>query len=150
MPGKKKHSIFGAGGGCATAFYLARGQDVFSIAVESGGGFVGGYIGGRLPDWVEPALHPGHRSVAHAVIPAGGTLSWMGSKLLSTQMLLREHANRCRSRRKTANDDIESFLWWLAEVALRFMAGAVAGLVVGYTTHLVLDSVTPRGLPILA
>lgn len=71
MPGRQTHVAVGilAGGGFAA--YRAREQEQLSTFLEAVGGAIGGYIGGRLPDIIEPALWPGHRQFVHSVAAGG-------------------------------------------------------------------------------
>jgi len=150
MANRRAHSIVGAAFGGTTAFVLARDQDPGHRLMESLGGALGGAWGGRLPDLIEPALHPGHRSVAHALAPAGIAGAAVVPRLRAGQQHVRERAGRCRARRDTATNALKQFLWWLAEVACRIAAGAMAGVAAGYASYLLLDAGTPRGLPLLA
>jgi hypothetical protein len=45
---------------------------------------------------------------------------------------------------------VEQVARQLFEMVLRLLAGFVAGLLAGYASHLALDAVTPKGLPIFA
>jgi hypothetical protein len=38
----------------------------------------------------------------------------------------------------------------LLEMLFRLLAGFIAGLLAGYASHLALDALTPKGLPVLA
>ena len=71
MANRRAHTFAGAAFGGTTASLLARDQGPGHRLLEALGGALGGTWGGRLPDLIEPALHPGHRSVAHALVPAG-------------------------------------------------------------------------------
>jgi hypothetical protein len=42
------------------------------------------------------------------------------------------------------------FLYWLAEMLWRLAAGCLNGLQAGYASHLALDALTPRSLPLIA
>ena len=75
--------------------------------------------GATAPDLIEPALHPHHRGVAHSLL-AGGSV---GKAL---------HFVHGGSGHFTATE----------QFVLSFLA-------VGYLSHLVLDGLTPRGLPLV-
>ncbi len=78
---------------------------------------VGGVFG-LLPDLIEPASHPNHRSLFHSVAALAG-LMYVGSRVLSSSL------------DKKAKSGITVML-------------------ASYTTHLLLDLMTPKGLPVLA
>ena len=150
MANRRAHSIAGAAAGGTAAFLLARDQGAPLHLVEALGGVIGGVVGGRLPDLIEPALHPGHRSVAHALVPAGLAGATVAPRLRRAQQPVRQWADRCRARRDAATGTLEQLLWWLVEMACRLAAGAMAGVAAGYASHLLLDAGTPMGLPLLA
>jgi len=90
MANRRVHSVAGAAAGGMAAFLLARDQGTQHHLVEA----LGGVMGGRLPDLIEPALHPGHRSVAHALIPAGLTGTTVAPRLRRAQQAVRQWADR--------------------------------------------------------
>jgi hypothetical protein len=55
-----------------------------------------------------------------------------------------------RAARARVTTGLESLWNALLSVLWRFLAGAVPGLLAGYASHLVLDAVTPAGLPLIA
>ena len=150
MANRRTDSLVGAAASGATALYLARDQEPSLQLVETVGGLIGGAVGGRLPDLLEPALNPGHRSVAHAIVLAGVAGATFAPSLHRTRQHSREWADRCRAWRDAATGTLEQILWWLAEMACRLAAGAMAGIAAGYASHLLLDAGTPMGLPLLA
>ena len=150
MANRRAHTIAGSAFGGTTAFLLAHDQDPGHRLLEALGGALGGAWGGRPPDLIEPALHPGHRSVAHALVPAFATGAAGVPRLRVGQQHVRRRADGCHARRDAATTTLEQLLWWLAEMACRIVAGAMAGAAAGYVSHLLLDAATPRGLPLLA
>ena len=109
--------------GClsATAFYLAL-VEVPENPLELVMMFGAVYFGGRMPDILEPATNPNHRAFLHSV--AILLLIAYGIKLLIDWK---------------PQDD-----WQRLGKGLLIAAG------VGYISHLVMDGMTPRGLPLLA
>jgi len=121
MPNAKAHAGIGMAAGAFTYLgacaYYKRDVDIF----ELGGSALLGIAFAALPDILEPALNPNHRSTAHSVlilILAIVFLVWF-----------------CSDK----NSERQEFVK---------IAAAVAGI--GYVTHLISDSCTPKGLPICA
>lgn len=77
----------------------------------------GSTFGSLLPDMIEPATNPNHRSIFHSVL--------FGSILTGNLI----------HNRNAKPDDI-----------LKMVINSISA---GYLSHLVIDSTTPRGLPIV-
>lgn len=147
MPNQATHEVVGAASGAA--FTLLRVSDAPTphAFAEVLGGAVGGWVGGLLPDVLEPATTPNHRKLAHSVV-VGGALTL--ARLAEWQAACRTEARSCVARalvlavgsdaRHRAERD--ALVW-------RFLAGILAGLVAGYASHLLLDAGTAKGLPLL-
>ena len=105
-------------------------------------------MAGSLPDILEPALTPNHRSVAHSVA-TGYVVAAV--KVDEWSSYCRERAEDYRHRQlQQVLDPIRRTLYWLAEMFWRFAAGCLNGLQAGYASHLALDMFTPSGLPLVA
>lgn len=80
-----------------------------------------GLAGGKIPDLLEPALHPNHRKFFHSVLFAAGVVQ-----------------------------AVRKLYEWKPETnqqkILRFLMLALAA---GYLSHLLLDSLTPKSLPMI-
>lgn len=70
MANRAAHLTVGTVTGLGLAGYLARNEAPVAFATETAGGAVGGAIGSLTPDWIEPALHSWHRSIAHSCTAA--------------------------------------------------------------------------------
>jgi hypothetical protein len=66
------------------------------------------------------------------------------------QAQLRAEASRRASLRQPAVTSFERFWQVLVEILCRLGAGALAGLLAGYGSHVALDAFTPASLPLLA
>jgi inner membrane protein len=100
------------------------------------GGAAAGLVTSALPDVLEPATHPGHRGVAHSVAALG---TGVGLGLPA--------AHRFQDRvARASGDETDPVKRFMAQ----FCAGAAAGAVAGYGSHLLLDATTPRSLPLIA
>ena len=75
MPNRDAHAVVGTCAGVGLAAYRGQKQESVNRLLEAIGGGIGGYIGSRLPDIIEPALWPGHRQFAHSVT-AGSSVAY--------------------------------------------------------------------------
>ena len=148
MPNGKAHMIVGGLTGTATAAVLSRNENGWDFALEVLGGAGAGAIGGKLPDSLEPALHPHHRAFFHSLAAGGATTAATRKWLCAAQGRLRLEAKEQRAL-MDETDGFEAFLHWLFWVGLRLLSGATAGFTTGYLSHLALDASTPMSLPLL-
>jgi len=149
MPNKNTHVFFGTAAGAIYASSLSRDQETNYRIFEFIGGCLGGYVGSRLPDIINPANHSGHRAFAHSYLI--GTVSAVSANEMTSLwvMTLREMADyfkHCRHNEPTS--DIHKDLCLLFEILMRIMAGIGPGLFAGYISHLALDATTQRSLPL--
>ncbi len=147
MPKRVTHEIVGAASGAAFALFRVSDAPTSHALAEVLGGALGGWMGGALPDILEPATTPNHREVAHSVV-AGGALTL--ARLAEWQATCRSEAKGCDARALTfaLGSDARQRAEWDG-LGWRFLAGLLAGFVAGYASHLMLDAVTPKGLPLL-
>ena len=136
------------GGGAAA---LAA-RDVYGVyyLAELAGGVVGGGVGAFLPDRIEPATSPRHRSIAHSFTTAVGGTAIVAPRITPWQERARERAAQHRAAAASSADGWTRFWNELLAVFWHFVAGFTAGLPTGYLSHLGLDAFTPAGLPVLA
>ena len=113
-----------------------------------GAGLVGPYFG-MLPDVLEPAHHSFHRDIAHSVSTAGAILTAARHKMGLWEAFWRRHADNFAAQRANTTG-AEWAILLIAEMVCRMLAGAAAGLAAGYLSHLVLDALTPRSIPLLS
>ena len=81
----------------------------------------GGAIAGELPDILEPAFSPNHRSHLHSVT-TGLTLSYVATQIPTSGML------------QSVDSDTKAI---------------AVGVVCGYVSHLLADGTTRKGLPVI-
>ena len=75
MPNRPIH--LATSGPIGAAFDKAPANNNLQRLQESVGGALGGLLGVALPDIFDPPLHPGHRAMAHALIPvSAGAAAW--------------------------------------------------------------------------
>lgn len=148
MPGRKVHTAAGAIVGGAYAWHKARGESDGNRLVETGAGILSGALAGRLPDILEPARSPNHRGIAHSLV-AGYAVTAV--KLDDWSNSCRQRAEHFRQMQLLPNaEPVAQLLYWLAEMFWRIAAGCLNGLQAGYASHLLLDALTPRSLPVVA
>lgn len=94
------------------------------------GATLGGVVGSRLPDWIEPASWPGHRAIGH---------SWaaLGIVAVGANKLVERGQARCRAaaweweRRALEAEGLArlgyQLLTWLAHALAGFLRGLQAG-----------------------
>jgi hypothetical protein len=157
MSDGKTHRLVGAGTGAVFAGFRAKQQKNHHWWAEVAGGALGGYIGGQLPDLLEPAISSWHRDVAHSCT-AGGAIIAMGNALAAFEAACRENAEKCTALQMEQHGNtfvfvpanpISRLLLSLFELLWRVAAGFANGLAAGYVSHLALDYATPRSIPLL-
>ena len=148
MANGKTHLAVGiASGGAYAALARNRTQDNDWL-LDLLAGMVGGYIGAKLPDILEPATSSWHRDFFHSFAVGAGTVAytpgWLGQveehahqQIVQNQLNLRWISDP-QQRTKTEI----SILFW------RFLVPFLRGLIAGYVSHLALDATTPRSLPL--
>ncbi len=148
MPNGKVHKLVGAGAGAGVGYLCARSEEPADRLIETVGAVLGGYWGGQLPDILDPATSPNHRSHGHAVLPNSGILAWYIQNAPRWQEDLRARAREFGQRVEESEAWLTRLFWALAEIMTRMLSGAVAGLPAGHTSHLLLDLTTPMRLPV--
>jgi LexA-binding, inner membrane-associated putative hydrolase len=149
MPNRDVHLQVGAASGVAYAAYHAWGQPGPYVLAEAAGGLVGGIGGGLLPDWIDSPCSPRHRAEAHGMSITGTVGYFMNQQLPQWQVNLRAEAQRYAQLRAASPTLLPQIGYGALEFILRFLSGLLTGLLAGYASHLALDSLTPRSLPIL-
>lgn len=144
MPNRDLHRPTGVILGFSASLLLASHARSPRPGLEALAGAVGGWIGGALPDWIDPADSPNHRSAGHSVLGAGSVLVFSIVRLRSWQCWFRRQAEAAQTR-ATA----EGQSWSLESTLYHALAGFIAGVIAGYIGHLADDAGTPFGLPIL-
>lgn len=150
MAGGKGHAYFGAlSGAVASVWAQPAGTSGALVAAELMGGMVGGKFGARLPDIFEPATSSHHRKFFHAVVPAGITIQKGVMGVLELRNRLRQRAQALVRALADETDPSKRAESWLWAMWFSFLAGIVVGAPAGYLSHLALDALTPRGLPLI-
>ena len=118
MPNAKTHMLVGAGVGLTAAFLDSNKHPTSHNVVVAPA--VGAFMG-KLPDILEPALHPNHRQFFHGVTVL---------TLLSAGLL-------------------KAYQWSPEEPFEKFIRGLMLIGGTAYLSHLLLHMTTPKGLPLL-
>lgn len=143
------HRRVGFVAGGATAWCAASGQPTHLRVVEAIGGALAGIVGAVAPDRIDPATSPRHRSLGHGLLPIGAAGFWAIRNLKRWQDWLRAQAQRFQQELDVERDGGRQVLLLLAVVACTLAAGAVAGFIGGYLSHVALDALTPASLPVI-
>jgi hypothetical protein len=135
MPNRNTHVTVAVIAGVAATLHYTRNESSENRAVELLGALIGSYVGGRLPDVLDPPTSPLHRSYAHgglavAAIAAAEVEKWCRA--------CRLEAVQCAALGRSAD-----------RFFLLLLAGFLTGLRFGYGSHLALDALTHRSLPLL-
>ena len=136
MPNRDVHVKVGVGSAIcatvATAIVLDEKLTFEEMLLRVLGASIGGYMGARVPDIIDPSSRgPNHRSIGHGVVSNGTLYAFSKDKFLDTRKKL---SNETEQRKRLFN---------------QFIVGAMEGFVTGHASHLVLDSRTPKGLPLV-
>jgi hypothetical protein len=143
---------------------LSIGQKIRSLSnflVAAVGGAVGGNFGSAIPDYFEPAISSWHRGTGHSCA-AGAMILSANAVLSEWENYFRAKAERCKAIPTSPiqcsqgtmfvcapPNPLEQLFSTLAELFWRFLAGLLNGVSAGYVSHLVLDAVQPRSIPLL-
>jgi membrane-bound metal-dependent hydrolase YbcI (DUF457 family) len=149
MASRTAHDVAGALAGGAVAAVSARDQTPLFKVAELVGGTLGGLHGSRLPDILEPAVTPRHRGPAHSIV--GGFIGGASAMKYTPVPVqkLRGKARELEAAMAFEANIIRAWMLLLAAVACHVAAGYVVGAATGYGSHLALDALTPRSLPLL-
>lgn len=150
MPNRFVHCVTGVTAGSLAAAYKAHGQKRHHTMIEIAGGAAAGYLGARLPDIIDPPTSPNHRGIGHGALTATGAGVGIASIIDECQAWLRAGADEMRCKAESEENPALKASYQIAEYLLRALAGAIAGFVLGYGSHLFLDGFSPSGLPLLA
>ena len=147
MPCKRTHSGVGLATGLAVGVLATQRVDQEYRPAEVVFAAIGGWIGGVTPDVLEPASDPNHRALFHSLTAGGGVCALAASDWVAS---VRAAADRCAIRAAAApegselrqSEELKCVIW-------HCLAGLLLGFLAGYGSHLLLDAMTPRGLPVL-
>lgn len=132
---------------------LIRGQDQpkLVLLLETLGGAWGGWIGGQIPDWLEPAKgNPRHRGLCHSEIAVMGVLQLGKKAVRGWEGFFRDTAGRLEEEARQHPDQVlHSVFRLLIAGSCRIFAGFLAGLVAGFVSHILLDAATSTSIGIL-
>lgn len=150
MSNRATHCFAGVSAGAVAAGCYADRQTVFNFLFEIAGGCAGGYLGARVPDWIDPATNPNHRNWGHGGGTVAGGIYLAHDTLLSWQRWLRTEACRYERMAEYAASDLAKLGYLMRASFLRAAAGMIAGFVAGYVSHVALDFTTPMCIPLVA
>ena len=149
MSNRDIHWMAGAAAGGGYAAYLTWEQPTEDVVAETAGGLIGGAIGGLLPDWIDAPTSPRHRAEAHSIAILGTGGYFLRDLIPSWQSSLRCQAESYSQIRQASAEPLDRLWYGFLEFLCRLIAGACAGLLAGYSSHLALYFLTPASLPLL-
>ena len=149
MAGYRTHKVVGGAVGATVALAYAQNQPPLLAMAETLGGLLAGQHAGTWADITEPAISSHHRDFCHALAPTayGATLVFRSADTM--QASLRSQAQVYFQQAASTNDGLQQFVNIAAGLLLHVIAGAVPAVPASYVSHIVLDAVTPRGVPLL-
>lgn len=124
--------------------------ELLSALSRAFGAALGGAFGAALPDLIEPAVSPNHRKGFHSALVALPAATSSSAATYAAIGLLEPQLDSARAQidAKCARGDFMGALIDTVKLLLvEAMLGAAPALPVGYTTHLLADATTPKGLP---
>lgn len=149
MANKETHVAVGLVCGGTLAYCRSEGQPTADRLGAVIGGLLGGWGGARLPDLIDVPLSPNHRSHAHSVAAGLGIAAKAKDLLLSWESDLRVRLENIRVQKAGAVSQGDKLWLGLMEVLLQIGVGILVGLIAGHASHLALDFLTPKCLPLL-
>ena len=143
----KAHTTIGLFAGPAMGLTLAIEAKRSPTLAEVCGWAAGGLGGAKMPDILEPAIHPGHRKFCHSGTVLAADIAFLQSATLksSIQWL---HDEAGKRRTKALLDPDYSIFYSIVALILEFLAGLLPAIPAGYASHLIADCTTPCGIPI--
>ncbi len=151
MPDGRTHGRIGAVlGGTASLIATNELPNDGRFAATLAGLFAG-YAGGKAPDVLEPPIHSWHRSECHSVAAGAAVIATgvQGAIALKEHMLERAAELRATRLALPPNHPDQLSLW-VREFGIYVAYGAIVGFAAGYTSHLLLDGGTERGIPLIS
>jgi hypothetical protein len=136
MPNRKEHDMFGAITGGGVAFFCSREQKLLQQIIETFGGVLGGQIGSRIPDIVDPATSPNHRAIGHAVVPAVAAMSWYLENVGDWQDAFRNRSRQFMDEANRSDKFLETVVNMVIAIFFGLAAGATVGFAAGHVSHL--------------
>lgn len=110
---------------------------------------IGGYLGARLPDILDPPTNPRHRSLGHGILPCTYSLNFLWESLSPEwEIFFIKKAEYFQRLHNNSSDPFMKVIYFLLMQLSHFFVWMCKGLIIGYASHLLSDFTTPMGLPI--
>jgi len=144
----KAHTAIGVGAGIAAGYALALRSNRQPTLPEMFGWAVGGILGAKVPDLLEPAYCPAHRKFCHSGCALLLNLLALQSETLES-WIQSLHEKAGEQRMRSLSEPENALFYSISAILYEFVAGALPGLIAGYASHLIADSTTPCGIPLV-
>jgi membrane-bound metal-dependent hydrolase YbcI (DUF457 family) len=138
MANREDHDQFGAALSALVALLRsdAEKDGSMEVVLRVAAAYIGGKVGAKVPDWLEPAVSSWHRKTAHSIV-AGAIVFEITRRRIDAW---EEHCRAKQAEARLANNQADVCFWAAA-------SGFGPAIATGYISHLVLDAQTPRGIP---
>ena len=154
MPNGPTHQLLGALSGAAVAHRYVT-PALSPLDRQAGtpllviGGLIIGSLGGRIPDVLDPPIHPNHRAFFHS-IALGCVVT--GTVAVTLKKLREARRDRPNGGASPTHGDLDGTRGSRpASIGLNdaLLFALVLALLAGVLSHLWADSGTPKGLPLI-
>lgn len=147
MPSRNTHAVAGGLASLPLTVLMSTLIGRHLTLGEFAATIVSAVMGSIMPDVVEPARSPNHRGLLHSLLALAGLAALaykMIGELSGTEQALSEDLSSRHSIGLPIQPEEQARL-----ALIRLLLIAATALVAGYLLHLVMDSTTPKGLPLL-
>lgn len=149
MPSARVHVPTSSLAGFLFSLHDARREPPQAQVVEGIAGAIGGALGGKAPDQLDPPTSPNHRARAHGAA-LGASLLALRPRLGELACWLREQARGWDEQAALCSvDSLDRLACQVIALLCRALAGLLNGFYAGYICHLGLDLFTPAGIPVV-
>jgi membrane-bound metal-dependent hydrolase YbcI (DUF457 family) len=149
MPNRDAHDKLGALAGPGYCLASAAANNATVSGWELFGSLLSSLVTSHLPDALEPPTNPNHRATCHSVTGLGVLIFLLAPRLEAERNKRRDLAAQCRWKAAWARTPEERERHLQESRQHELIAGALAGAIPGYASHLIADSQTPKGLPLI-
>lgn len=149
MPNRDEHFKLGVMAGPSYSLISASVTGKQPSPGELLGASISSAFSSHLPDLLEPATHPNHRSTFHSKLFLGVIALFAWPKIEAARWEQLRIAEDCRQNAASSTLLYVQMYWQQEAQRHEIYAGLLGGLIPGYASHLLADAQTPKGLPLI-